>query len=150
MATGCKRRFSALYDSGAQGRYGGLWQEKGKAVSDEEKPAAGDTHRVFLEMLENSGFFQQINALEKSLKIIAGELKSFGENVNERAAESDNLAAHVLAIESLLAVMLKAYPISADELDGEIKDRTAALSGNPDGSPTVRALALDILEKSKG
>jgi len=127
----------------------GFGKEKGKAVSDQEKPAAGDTHQVFLEMLENSGFFQQINALEESLKIIAGELKSFGENVNERAAESENLAAHVLACESILAVMLKATPIGEEELKAEIKDRTAALTGGDDGSPTVHALALDLLEKSQ-
>ncbi len=123
--------------------------EEGKAVSDQEKPAAGDTHQVFLDMLENSGFFQQINALEKSLKIIAGELKSFGENVNERAAESENLAAHVLACESILAAMLKATPIDEEDLKAEIKDHAAALTGNEDASPMVQALALDILEKSQ-
>ena len=117
-------------------------------MSDQEKPAAGDTHQVFLDMLENSGFFQQINALEKSLKIIAGELKSFGENVNERAAESENLAAHVLACESILAVMLKAYPIDEEDLKAEIKDHAAALTGNEDGSPMVQALALEILGKA--
>ena len=113
------------------------------------EPAAGDTHQVFLEMLENSGFFQQINALEESLKIIAGELKSFGENVNERTAESENLAAHVLACESILAVMLKATPIDEEDLKAEIKDRTESLTGGDDGSPIVHALALDLLEKSK-
>ena len=118
-------------------------------MSDQEKPAAGDTHQVFLEMLENSGFFQQINALEESLKIIAGELKSFGENVNERAAESENLAAHVLACEAILAAMLKATPIDEEDLKAKIKDRTAALTGDDDGNPTVHALALDLLEKSK-
>ena len=128
----------------------GFGKEKGKAVSDQEQPAEGGTHQVFLDMLENSGFFQQINALEESLKIIAGELKSFGENVNQRAAESENLAAHVLACESILAVMLKAIPIDEEDLKAEIKDRTASLTGNDNGSPTVHALALDLLEKSKG
>ncbi len=127
----------------------GFGKEKGKAVSDQEKPAASDTHQVFLDMLENSGFFQQINALEESLKIIAGELKSFGENVNERAAESENLAAHVLACESILAVMLKSHPIDEEDLEAEIKDRTTALTGNDDGSPTVHALALEMLGKSQ-
>ncbi len=126
-------------------------------MADKDKPKTDDKpetqaergQQAFLDLLEDSGFFQQINSLEENLKVIADEMKAFGEKTAGRMEETENLAAHVLAIESLLAVMLKAYPISADELDGEIKDRTAALSGNVDGSPTVRALARDILEKSK-
>ena len=118
-------------------------------TDDKPETEAEGSQRAFLDLLEDSGFFQQINSLEVSLKGIADEMKSFGDKTAARMKETENLAVHVLAIESLLAVMLKAYPISADELDGEIKDRTAALSGKPDGSSTVRALALDILEKSK-
>ncbi len=48
-------------------------------------------------------------------------------------------------MEAILAVMLKTCPIGAEDLKAEIKDRTAALSGNPEGSPTVHAPALEIL-----
>ncbi len=51
-------------------------------------------------------------------------------------------------MEAILAVMLKTYPIGAEDLKAEIKDRTAALSGNPEGSQTVHALALEILGKA--
>ena len=118
----------------------------------DEKPEAEAERgqQAFLDLLEDSGFFQQINSLEENLKVIGDEMKAFGDKTAIRMEETENMAADVLAIESILAVMLKAYPISADELDGEIKDRTAAFSGKPDGSPTVRALAQDILKKSKG
>ncbi|NQU59716.1 MAG: hypothetical protein HQ512_01165 [Rhodospirillales bacterium] len=106
-------------------------------------------HQVFIDLLEESGFFKQIHNLEENLKVIAEELKSFGENARDRMAETENLAAHVLALESILSVMLKTYPISADDLKAEIKDRTAALTGQEDGSPTVQALALDLLDKTK-
>ena len=118
-------------------------------MSDQEPTQPGDTHQVFLDLLAESGFFQQINTLEESLQIIAGELKTFGDNANERRTETESLAAHVLACESILAVMLKSFPISADDLQAEIKDRTAAMSGIEDGSPTVHALAMDLLEKSE-
>ena len=125
--------------------------DKNKPKTDEKpETEAEGGQQAFLDLLEDSGFFQQIHSLEENLRVIADEMKAFGEKAANRMEETENLSAHVLAIESLLAVMLKAYPISADELDAEIKDRTAALSGNPEGSPTVRALALDILEKSKG
>ncbi len=117
-------------------------------MSDKVGANAGDTHQVFLDLLEDSGFFRQINTLEESLKSIAGELKVFGENAEERGTESENLAVHVLACESILAVMLKTYPISAADLRAEIKDRTATLTGNEEGSPTVQAVAMEIMEKA--
>ena len=100
--------------------------------------------------MEDAGFFQQINNLQESLNIITGELKTFGEGAAKRVKETENLATHMLAMESILAVMLKAYPIEAEDLKAEIKDRTAALSGSADGSPMVHALARNILEKNKG
>ncbi len=120
----------------------------GKDQGPEPAPEGANAHQVFLDLLEESGFFQQINNLEESLKAIAGELQSFGENAKERIEETENLSAHVLACESILAVMLKKYPIDAGDLKAEIKDRTTVLSGNEGGSPTVQALALDLVEKA--
>ncbi len=117
-------------------------------MADRDADDSAAAHQHFLELLEQSGFFQQIQSLETNLKSVAGELQSFGGNVAQRMEETENLAAHVLAIESILAVMLKAYPILADDLRSEVKDRTAALSGNADGSPTVQALAAEILAKA--
>lgn len=114
-----------------------------------EAPSQGPAgHQVFLDLLEDAGFFKQINDLEDSLKTIAGELQTFGESAAGRVNEVENLAAHVLAVEAVLATMLKAYPVKKDALLAEIKDRTAAMIGHEDGSPTVRALALDMLEKA--
>jgi ABC-type transporter Mla subunit MlaD len=113
-------------------------KDQGSEPAPEVAPGEADAHQVFLGLLEESGFFKQINNLEESLKAIAGELQSFGENANERMGETENLAAHVLAMESILAVMLKKYPIDADDLKAEIKD----------ASPTVQALAVDLVEKA--
>ena len=123
--------------------------QDGKDQGPEPAPEGAKAHQVFLDLLEESGFFQQINNLEESLKAITAELQSFGENAKERMEETENLSAHVLACESILTVMLRKYPIDAEDLKTEIKDRTAVLSGNEDGSPTLQALALDLLEKAK-
>jgi len=117
-------------------------------MSDRDQTDDAGAHQQFLRMLEQSGFFQQFQGLESSLEAVAGELKTFGAHVAQRMEETENLAAHILAIESILAVMLKSYPILRDDLDAEVKDRTAAIAGNPEGSPTVKALAQDILEKA--
>ncbi|MAF95764.1 MAG: hypothetical protein CMM60_08435 [Rhodospirillaceae bacterium] len=121
--------------------------QDGKDQGPEPAPEGANAHQVYLDLLEESGFFQLINHLEESLKAIAGELQSFSENTKERMKETENLAAHVLTLELILAVMLKKYPIDAEDLKAEIKDRAAALSGNEGVSPTVQALALDLVEK---
>ena len=74
-------------------------EQDGKDQGPEPAPApeGANAHQVFLDLLEESGFFQQINNLEESLKAIAGELQSFGENAKERLEETENLSAHVLA-----------------------------------------------------
>ncbi len=124
--------------------------KKDEKPDSKNQDGARKENQVLLDLLENAGFFQQINVLQESLNVITGELKSFGEGTIKRMEETENLATHVLAIESILSVMLKTYPISADELDAEIRDRTAATSGNAEGSSTVQALAQSILEKGKG
>jgi len=113
---------------------------------DKATPQGQAGHQVFLDLLESAGFFKQINDLEDSLTSIAGELQNFGENAARRVNEVENLAAHVLAVEAVLATMLNTYPVDKDALLAEIKERTAAMTGHEDGSPTVRALALDLLE----
>ncbi len=113
---------------------------------DKAAPAGQEGHQVFLDLLESAGFFKQINDLEDSLTSIAGELQNFGENAARRVNEVENLAAHVLAVEAVLATMLNTYPVDKEALLAEIKERTAAMTGHEDGSPTVQALALDLLE----
>ena len=118
-------------------------------MSEQDGNGPADGHQVFLDLLEDSGFFKQIHGLEENLNIIAEELKTFGETAARRMDETENLSAHVLAMEAILAVMLKTYPIEAEDLKAEIMDRTAALSGKPEGSPTVHALAANILHKAQ-
>ena len=91
----------------------------------------------------------QIKDLEGNLTQIAEELQSFGQATQARMEESENLAAHILAIESILAVVLKKSGISLDEVKAEVKDRTAAISGVEDGSPSVHAIAEDILKRGE-
>lgn len=98
-----------------------------------------------VQTLEQSDFFHQMNDLKDSLAGIAGELSSVGSNVNSRAQEVETMAAHIMAIESVLAVILKKIDIDPNDIKAEVSSRSAALSGNPEGSPTVQAIAADII-----
>ncbi len=119
-------------------------------MADEASDIDSDISKQFLQHLENTGFFQQIKDLESSLTAIAGELQKFGQAAAQRIEETENLAAHVIAIESVLTVMLKGMDISEKEVMAEVKGRTAKMSDDPGGSPPVRGIAMDILSRSRG
>lgn len=115
-------------------------------MSDNESQAVS---QAFVQHLEESGFFAQIKDLEGNLMKIAEELQSFGHASQARMEESENLAAHILAIESILAVLIKNSGVSLDDIKAEVKDRTAAISGVEDGSPSVHAIAEDIVKRGQ-
>ena len=62
-----------------------------------------------------------------------------------RRAAVETIAAHVMAIEAVLAVMLKSMPLDPEAVKAEVISRSGALSGSPEGSPTVQAVARDII-----
>lgn len=119
-------------------------------MSDDNGNDAQAASQAFVKHLEDSGFFNQIQDLEGNLTKIAEELQTFGQATQARMEESENLAAHILAIESILAVILKSSDVTLDDVKAEVKDRTAAISGVEDGSPSVHAIAEDIVKRSQG
>lgn len=121
----------------------------GTKMSGEEEKIPGDTSQVFLEHLEGTGFFQQIKDLEKNLRAIAEDLQTLGKTATQRLEETESLAAHVLAVEAILAVMLKANPVETGEVEAMVKDKTAGLTDSPEGSPAVQTIAADILSEAR-
>ena len=99
----------------------------------------------FIKTLEQSDFFNQMSNLKESLAGFAGELSTVGTSVNQRAEEVETITDHVMAIEAGLAVMLKNIPLDPEAVKAEVISRSQALSGNPEGSPTVQAVARDII-----
>lgn len=104
----------------------------------------GDPSKMFLEHLEKSGFFQQIQDLEGNLRKISEDLKNLGETATQRLEETESLAAHVLAIESILTVMLKNNPVNDEELTAAITQKTTGLAQENAGNSAVRKIAENI------
>lgn len=102
---------------------------------------------------ELSKLFGQIREIEGSLKGIAEQLANFARSATERAQETESFAAHILALQSIVAVLSRhanAAPESiAAEIRDEIKARTAGLSGSADGSPEVHAIARALLGEGR-
>ena len=92
-------------------------------MSGDESSDLGTASKAFLEHLEKTDFFQQINELEKNLKSIADDLKILGDATIQRMQETESLVAHVLAIESILTVMMRGNPVDADAVADVVKDK---------------------------
>ena len=114
-------------------------------MSDDESSDLGAASQAFLEHLEKTGFFQQINELEKNLKSIADDLKILGDATIQRMQETESLVAHVLAMESILTVLMRSNPVDTVAVADVVKEKTSEASGDADGSPKVRAVVDDLL-----
>ncbi len=119
-------------------------------MSDIESNDMSEATQAFLRQLEASGFFQQISELENNLREISGNLKDLGEKATRRLDETESLAAHVLAVEAVLTVMLRDNPIAAEAVKAVIKENTSDLSDGGEGSPAVQTIAADILARARG
>lgn len=103
--------------------------------------------------LEAQGFFRQIQEIEGSLKGIAEQLANFAHTATERAQETESFAAHILALQAIVAVLARHANVPPElvtaEVRDEIKARTAKLAGNTDGSPEVLAVAQALLGEKR-
>lgn len=118
-------------------------------MSSDEDRQAETANQAFIQHLEETGFFKQITNLEGSLRQIVSEIEAFSEASNKRQTESENIAAHILAMESILSALLKKHPIAEQDLMNELHAQATALSETGSPNPTVEAIALDLLKKSQ-
>ncbi|MGY9003719.1 MAG: hypothetical protein ACKVIF_11095 [Rhodospirillales bacterium] len=103
---------------------------------------------VFIQTLETSGFFDQIRNLESNLQNIAGDLGAIGDAASKRIKETESLAAHIIAIEAVLKVVLRTHEVDVEHVHAEVTKMTAESSDNPEGSPTVHQLVGEIFTKN--
>lgn len=99
----------------------------------------------FVKQLEGTGFFDQVGNLQSSLVKLSADIATIGEQATQRLDEVESMAAHVMAIEAVLAVILKTHPVDAAAVKAEVTERTRAFNDEPDGSPSVQAVAQDII-----
>ncbi len=116
-----------------------------RPASDADIVAAAE---AFVRHLEREGVFAEIKAVEARLVDLAGELEAFGRHATERIKETDNLAAHVLALEALVAILLRQVPVHDAEIEEEVRRRTRAITNDEDGSELVQRIAQEIRDRA--
>jgi hypothetical protein len=117
-------------------------------MADEEETSVSEVSQAFVDQLTETGFFKQINDLESNLRTIAEDLKVLGQTATQRLQETESLAAHVLAIEAILAVVLKASPVNAVDVSAAISEKTSGMTDSGEGSSAVQGVAAEILAKA--
>lgn len=96
-----------------------------------------------------TGFMEQIGGLQESLSRVAEGMQALGENAVKQVRDTENLAAHILAIEAVLTVMLRQMPVDPTEVRDEALRRTRGIDHDPAAGPSVVVqLAEDILKRA--
>ncbi|MGY8993713.1 MAG: hypothetical protein ACKVK8_06135 [Rhodospirillales bacterium] len=93
----------------------------------------------FIQQLEQSGFFRQIQELEGTLRRVAGDLKVLGESTVGNLEDTESLVAHVIALESAVTVLLKEPQQDAEVMKVGIRSYTGVANGSKSKIPQVLA-----------
>ncbi len=94
-------------------------------------------------------FTAHIEALQTSLAKVSGGMGVLADSAVRQGQDTENLAAHILAIETLLTVILRQIPIDIAEVRDEASRRSMNSDGSRDGGQaTVIGLCEDILRQA--
>jgi hypothetical protein len=101
-----------------------------------------------IEQLSSGGFFDQIKELDTNIKQIVGDLEVLGGLATQRVQETENLAAHLLAVEAILAVILRTYPVDPEAVQAVIREMTNRTADDPAENDVAQSVVNNLLAKS--
>ncbi len=110
-----------------------------------------DAHAVEALMRQTglAGFLDQVGMLQTTLETVSKGMSALGDAAVRQRQDAENMAAHLIALEAVLSVVLRQIPVDRSEVRDEVVRRTENFRG-PDGagSDIVRRLADDILRRA--
>lgn len=118
-------------------------------MAEDEKQGEAALPPDLIRQLEDAGFFSQLSTLQENLQRISANIGEVAEIATKRLQETEDLAAHMLAVESILEVMLRAAPVDAEAVREAVRARTSELTGTPDGSVVVQTAAAELLARTR-
>ena len=104
--------------------------------------------KILAEQLKATGILDQNRQLLEDLEVVSTRLEQYAQAAVSRLKETESIAAHVLAIEALLVVILRQMPISKADLISEVKEIQPTSDINDQKTSLVESIARDIFEKS--
>lgn len=104
---------------------------------------------ALIEQLKTTGFFDQMRNLDANIRKIVADLESLGGLATQRVQETENLAAHLLAVEAILAAILKVHPVETEAVQQAIREITADGASEAAESEAVQSVLENLLSTSE-
>ena len=90
----------------------------------------------------------QLELLQSSLSKVAEGMSALGDNAIRQGKDSENIAAHLLAVETVLTVVLRQIPVDIAEVRAEAERRSQGNGDEGEVNPLVMRLAEDLIKRS--
>ena len=121
-------------------------QDDRRPLAATDDVALAAAAEAFVRQLEQTGVFADLKTVESRLAELTAGLAEVGDAAASRARDADNLAAHVLALEALVAVLLRHVPLDGREIDEQIARQAGAVAEDAESLALVRAIARQIVD----
>lgn len=90
----------------------------------------------------------QLELLQNSLARVGEGMSALGDNAIRQSKDSENIAAHLLAVEAVLTVVLRQIPVDIAEVRTEAERRSQSNGNGGEVNPLVMRLAEDLIKRS--
>ena len=94
-------------------------------------------------------FFDQIKELDASLKQLRDEMKNIAAAAEAHFDQLDDIAAHIIALEAILASVMKQVKVDPEEVRAWIKEMTNEGGTRPEGSSKARMIVDQMIATGK-
>lgn len=111
---------------------------------DDKDPFNGNAADDGVVMLVN-----QLGSLQSSLNKVGEGMAALGDNAVRQSQDTENIAAHLLAVESVLTVILRQIPVDISEVRSEAERRSHGNGTDGNVDPLVIRLAEDMLKRAE-
>lgn len=116
-------------------------------MSDQDPHA--DSAQQMVDALGLDGFVRQMGDLQQSLEKVCDGIEVLGDSAERQGRDTENLAAHILAMESVLTVILRQIPVNIAEVREEAARRARNAGSRETGNLNlVSSLAEDIVKRA--
>ena len=114
-----------------------------------DSPPKTDPQAELMDALGMDGFVRHLGDVQQSLEKVADGMAMLGVSAERQGRDTENLAAHILALESVLTVILRQIPVSIADVRAEA-ERRARHAGNTESGTRnlVSSLAEDIVRRA--
>lgn len=90
----------------------------------------------------------QLDLLQSSLNRVGEGMSVLSDNAVRQSKDSENIAAHLLAVEAVLTVVLRQIPVDISEVRAEAERRSHGDGNGGEVDPLVMRLAEDLIKRS--